>query len=164
MLQKRWWRLVALPAKRSTGRDGFCFFGGFFRGYFCFCHWFFRFFWLFYQCFGKEFSFSPKGAFCLVSVGAEQSHCLRRFHFRCLLLHLPYCFWFSVLGVFVIFMVVFVQLPTELSSFNGRTPESLPKSPSDHMVPTLFVALLLLLLSYTYFNYNFTVVVLSLSL
>ena len=47
-------------------------------------------------------------------------------------------------------MVVFVQLPTELSSFNGRTPESLPKSPSDHMVPTLFVALLLLLLSYPY--------------
>ena len=67
-------------------------------------------------------------------------------------------------GVFVIFMVVFVQLPTELSSFTGRTPESLPKSPSDHMVPTLVVALPLLLLSYTYFNYNFTVFVLSLSL
>ena len=33
-----------------------------------------------------------------------------------------------------------------------RTPESLPKSPSDHMVPTLVVALPLLLLSYTYFN------------
>ena len=31
-------------------------------------------------------------AFCLVSVGAVQSHCLRRFHFRCLLLHLQYCF------------------------------------------------------------------------
>ena len=62
-----------------------------------------------------------------------------------------------LLGVFVRFMVVFVQLPTELSSFTGRTPESLPKSPSDHMVPTLVVALPLLLLSYTYFNYNFTV-------
>ena len=36
--------------------------------------------------------------------------------------------------------------------------------PSDHMVPTLVVALPLLLLSYTYFNYNFTVFVLSLSL
>ena len=61
-------------------------------------------------------------------------------------------------GVFVRFMVVFVQLPaTELSSFIGRTLESLPKSPSDHMVPTLVVALPLLLLSYTYFNYNFTV-------
>ena len=55
-------------------------------------------------------------------------------------------------GVFVRFMVVFVQLPTELSPFTGRTPESLPKSPSDHMVPTLVVALPLLLLSYTYFN------------
>ena len=60
-------------------------------------------------------------------------------------------------GVFVRFMVVFVQFPTELSSFTGRTPESLPKSPSDHTVPTLVVALPLLLLSYTYFNYNFTV-------
>ena len=55
-------------------------------------------------------------------------------------------------GVFIRFMVVFVQLPTELSPFTGRTPESLPKSPSDHMVPTLVVALPLLLLSYTYFN------------
>ena len=69
-----------------------------------------------------------------------------------------------LLGVFVIFMVVLVQLPTELSSFTGRTPESLPKSPSDHMVPTLVVALPLLLLSYTYFNYSFTIFVLSLSL
>ena len=57
-----------------------------------------------------------------------------------------------LLGVFVRFMVVFVQLPTELSPLTGRTPESLPKSPSDHMVPTLVVALPLLLLSYTYFN------------
>ena len=67
-------------------------------------------------------------------------------------------------GVLVRFMVVFVQFPTELSSFTGRTPESLPKSPSDHTVLTLVVALPLLLLSYTYFNYNFTVFVLFLSL
>ena len=56
--------------------------------------------------------------------------------------------------------VVFVQL----SSFTGRTPESLHKSPSDHLVPTLVVALPLLLLSYTYFNYCFTVFVFSLTL
>ena len=67
-------------------------------------------------------------------------------------------------GVLVRFMVVFIHFPTKLSSFTGRTPESLHKSPSDHIVPTLVVALPLLLLSYTYFNYNFTVFVLSLSL
>ena len=67
-------------------------------------------------------------------------------------------------SVLVRFMVVFVQFPTKLSSFTGRTPESLHKFPSDHMVLTLVMALPLLLLSYTYFNYNFTVFVLSLSL
>ena len=49
-----------------------------------------------------------------------------------------------------------------MSSFTGRTPESLPKSPSDHMVPTLVVALPLLLLSYTYFNYSFCFVPITL--
>ena len=72
-------------------------------------------------------------------------------------------------GVLERSIVVFVQFPTKLSAFTGRTPESLHKSPSDHMVPTLVMALPLLLLSYTYFNYtyfnyNFTVFVLSLSL
>ena len=143
MLQKRWWRLVALPAKRSTGRGGFCFFGGFFLGYFCF-----RFFWLFYRCFGEKFSFSPTGFLFSLrrcwtkSLPSEVSPSMFTSSSSVLFLIL--------FGVFVIFMVVLVQLPTELSSFTGRTPESLPKSPSDHMVPTLVVALPLLLLSYAY--------------
>ena len=61
-------------------------------------------------------------------------------------------------GVLERFIVVFVQFPTKLSSFTGRTPESLHKSPTDHMVPTLVMALPLLL-SYTYFPYNLKVFV-----
>ena len=34
----RWWRLVALPVKRSTGRGGFWFFVSFFLGCFGGCH------------------------------------------------------------------------------------------------------------------------------
>ena len=161
MLQKRWWRLVALPAKRSTGRGGFRFFGIFFLGYFCFSD------------FSVSFDFSigvlgkslalARRAFlfnlrrrCTKSLPSEVS--LSMFTSSSSVLFL------ILFGVFVRFMVVFVQFPTELSSFTGRMPESLRKSPSDHMVPTLVVALPLLLLSYTYFNYNFTILVLSLSL
>ena len=82
-----WWRLVALSAKRSTGRSGFWFFVSFFPRLFLFLLTFLLVFW-------NSVYLEPDGLFRLVSVGAVQSHCLRRFHFRCLLLHLQYCFWF----------------------------------------------------------------------
>ena len=50
-------------------------------------------------------------------------------------------------------IVVLVQFPRKLSSFTGRTPETLRGSLSDHMVLTLVLAIPLLL-GYTYFPYN----------
>ena len=50
-------------------------------------------------------------------------------------------------------ILVLVQFPRKLLSFTGRTPETLRGSLSDHMVPTLVLALPLLL-GYTYFPCN----------
>ena len=161
MLQKRWWRLVALPAKRSTGRGGF---------------WFSLVFRLAISVSISDFPVSFDFFVCVL----EQSLALARRAFsfslrrRCkktlpsevslsMFTSSSSVLFLILFGVLVRFMVVFVQFPTKLSSFTGRTPESLHKSPSDHMVSTLVVALSLLLLSYPYSNYNFTVFVLSLS-
>ena len=159
MLQKRWWRLVALPAKRSTGRGGFWFFVVFSLA-------------ISVSVSVNDFPVSFDFSVCVL----EQSLALARrailfsLRRRCtkslpsevslsMFISSPSVLFLILFGVLVRFMVVFVQFPTKLSSFIGRTPESLHKSPSDHMVPTLVVALPLLLLSYTHFNYNFVVVV-----
>ena len=56
-------------------------------------------------------------------------------------------------NVFEKSIVVLIQFPRKLSSFTGRTPETLRGSLSNHMVPILVLALPLLL-GYTYFPCN----------
>ena len=125
MLQKWWWWLVALPAKRSTGRGGF---------------WFFVIFSLAFSVSVSNFPVSFDFSVCVLeqSLALAQRAFLFSLHWRCkkslpsevslsMFTTSSSVLFLILFGVLVRFMVVLVQFPAKLSLFTGRTPELLQK-------------------------------------